>query len=435
MKYFIQYFTKAGEGFKTIYTANKSHLAALKSIHVYNHFNHAMVLSESGILRRYRVHKRTGKAVLIKGEPRYFKTQTSPSKFAILVMLDKATEIIKFGSEKERDEAFEKACMESTPVASVENDKEHNDITVSYEGIDVSKSGLTSTKTSNGSAKRVTWMDSLTHFSTAASSGTSSVKSSAEEEWKNGSTPSPSQRKLTFATVKKLPTSEKDGYPGWNRSMKKLEGTVVEVKPGYVEDVWYGGDWAWKAKWLDFGLRENEVVGTVKDVRVGATAKETEIMFVSPMTEYIGKTLKFRKDTFEGKALYVAHGWNFAPEWIDLHKKKTVKKGKFIGGTSVKNLSYLSGMNTMVGKVLEFEKSVGTHWFTKEKGSSGWYVDESWIDFNYEETPQSDNEKLKVELRALKRVLRKYIERKDSMWKFVVQPTVKPNNYLVSGGS
>lgn len=198
MRFFTIAYNPYGLQLKTRYLEAKGFRQAFESVkkETYFGFHHALVINEKKRARRYTY---TGK--LLKPDMRPFKTFVN-SKHAILVFSRQATEFVRFDTEQERDEAYEKACTIYARAVSAASDKEPSGITACSEGTSGSKSGSTSKKTWSGFANDATWMDSLIHFSTAEISGSVNVKSTDDYTWSIGSTISRSKQKPIFATVK-----------------------------------------------------------------------------------------------------------------------------------------------------------------------------------------------------------------------------------------
>lgn len=324
MKYLvIQY--KDGKEVKRAYTVAKSHKGALANLDSYWIWNHALVVNENHIARRYEKRKRWTKTMLLRDVPLVFKTNGN-SKPALLILVGRYAELHFFDKRKERDHAYE-ICTTLDLAEYAESDKAPSDIIASLDGTLDSKSGSTSKKILNGSAVPVTWMAGLTHFSTAASSGSNSAKNSAKDTWLPGSAPFPSKRNQTFAIVKTLPRH--NDYPGVNDRMKEKEGQVVNVTKT-KKGLWSDGHWFYRENWLRF----------MRTVALGE------------------KKFKIGK------------------RWLEFKK---YKRGIFVGGAS-QGITFLDSMKPWLGKVCHFENTHGNTWKMRE---SGYLVSDNWINFDY----------------------------------------------------
>jgi len=247
----------------------------------------------------------------IKNPPSFFKQERS-GKHSILVMFGKHPEFYTFETEKERNEAFDK-CSTFTLAESVNQDKEPKDTTV-FSGVMLgSKNGSTSKKTLNGYAQPATWMEGLTHFDIAKTSGIVKSKYMDEPTWSAGSNPSPSKHETIFATVKALPDNW-SAYPGINSAMKNLEGQTIAVKYSHDNNgtkIYEGEGWSWSESWLDF----YNLTLKVKKLELYQSAGGVTV--VENMLRNQGEVMNFHPCKGSRPVHYASGNWCYAFEWLE----------------------------------------------------------------------------------------------------------------------
>jgi hypothetical protein len=386
----------------------KSHLEAAKvAASEYILYSHVKVIGN--VVKRYIV--KNEKFILVKSVPKIFKAQ---EKYPLIITLfDNLPEITRYKTIQERDEVFknqQEMLCKSTPVGSVNPEPEQTDTTALSGETSDSKSGLTSKKTSNGSAMSVICWDLPTRLNTVKRSGSASAKGLEKTEWKVGYKASHLKQKSTlFAKVVSMETG------GFGQKAKEAyEGQVISVMRDGIYYKAHG--YLWSDKNLSFSRIPLMITEDIKDESfTGEDGK--------PYNPKIGTWVKLPKmgDVLEmtycpcGCGLYSSHG-------VYLPKSKLVPAYNHIAAT-VKNIK--PGTQGKTGYI--FTKDMRKYISQKmifvidtvynNYHSQGWGFDKEWLDFGKE---KNDGQTLEIRRKTDSETNRRRKgsnNRKDS-WKF-----------------
>jgi hypothetical protein len=300
MKYQVLLYHK-GIKVKSFSQEEKSYFQALKSSLKLTGklWTHARVTGKT--TRRY-----DRKLKIIHATPKFFK-QTVNGFPAVLILFGNIPEFHRFAQESERDQYFEELCTQSKSATSAESDLQPNDTTASFEETNVSKSGSTETKTSNGFVENVMTVERQTPLPIAESFTKSKSKDSEKDGWNYGYAPAPSKSKGSTlkATVKPVEfgiTSE-EGL-GFNKPMLAFIGKTLRFRA--CSDHWTAKGWCFSPEWL-FPVSDPKVSTPKKNkedwaIFLGASDSECYRIFVNPddLKPFIGKKVAIHRYS-EGK--------------------------------------------------------------------------------------------------------------------------------------
>lgn len=313
---------------------------------------------------------------VVTDEPTVSELMFAGKYNSLLVMFGTLAEVYKFKTKKDAELAHEEVlrCIISTSAASVAVNRVLTGIIVFLDETRGSRSSSTSPKILSGSVTDVTWKEGPTLGVTARRSGIDKSEDTDTNTWYSGSKVFPSRLGQTLLATVKK-LPDSFVWPGTNRSMKKMEGKTLEFKYKGT----HSGKKYYIAKgffWLEEWMDISRIVATVKELPTGTVGKLKTRILIPYDSAYAGKTLALDLCHCGCGCYRYDMTTYFMPQWLE-------PKATKVEATVKPDCPHLvDEMKKWAGSTLMFTKREDDVIYVYR----GWYFGKDWLIF-----PRTEN--------------------------------------------